>query len=154
MTMMKIQKADVSDAEHILELQKISYKSEAELYHDHNMPPMTQTLKEMQDDFLYKKFLKVTDGNKIIGSVRVFEKDGTCHIGRLMVHPDFQNQGIGTKLMQKIENLFDTCKRLELFAGNKSKKNIMLYEKLGYNTFKTEKINENISLVYMEKIRK
>jgi ribosomal protein S18 acetylase RimI-like enzyme len=151
---MNIQRANVSEAEHILDLQKTSYKSEAELYHDHNIPPMTQTLQEMKDDFLYKKFLKVTEGDKIIGSVRAFEKDGTCHVGRLMVHPDFQNQGIGTKLLQEIEDLFDTCKRFELFAGSKSKKNIIFYEKLGYKTFKTEKINENVSLVYMEKIRK
>ena len=115
---------------------------------------MTQTLQEMKEDFLYKKFLKATEGDKIIGSVRAFEKDKTCHVGRLMVHPDFQNHGIGRKLMQEIENLFGTCKRFELFAGSKSKKNIMLYEKLGYNTFKTEKINEDVSLVYMEKIRK
>jgi len=151
---MEIQRADVSDAEHILDLQKTSYKSEAELYHNYNIPPMTQTLQEMKDDFLYKKFLKATEGDKIIGSVRAFEKDGTCHVGRLMVHPDSQNRGIGRKLVQEIENLFGTCKRFELFAGSKSKKNIMLYEKIGYNIFKTEKINENVSLVYMEKIRK
>jgi predicted N-acetyltransferase YhbS len=119
---MKIQRAYVSDAEHILELQKTSFKSEAELYCNHSIPPMTQTLQEMQDDFLFKEFFKATEGDKIIGSVRGFEKDGTCHVGRLMVHPYFQNQGIGTKLMQEIENLFDTCKRFELFAGSKSKK--------------------------------
>lgn len=151
---MKIQRADISDAERILDLQKTSFKSEAELYNNYNIPPLTQTLKEMQDDFLYKEFLKATEDDKIIGSVRAFEKDGTCHVGRLMVHPNFQNHGIGTNLMQEMENLFDTCKRFELFAGSKSKKNIMLYEKLGYKTFKTEKINENVSLVYMEKIRK
>ena len=142
----------MSEADNILELQKIAFKSEAELYDNFRMPPMTQTLQEMQDDFLHKKFLKAVEGEKIIGSVRAFEKDGTCQVGRLMVHPDFQNQGIGTKLMHEIEKTFDSCKRFELFAGSKSEKNILLYKKIGYNIFRTEKINENVSLVYMEKI--
>jgi len=149
---LKIQVADISEAGQILELQKISFKSEAELYNNFSMPPMTQTLQEMQDDFLHKKFLKAIDGGKIIGSVRTFKKDDTCHVGRLMVHPNFQNHGIGTKLMQGIEKTFDTCKRFELFAGSRSEKNIFLYKKIGYNIFKTEKINDNVSLVYMEKI--
>ncbi|MGI0046742.1 MAG: GNAT family N-acetyltransferase [Nitrosotalea sp.] len=148
---MIIQKATVSDAEEILLLQKLAYKSEAELYHDYDIPPMTQTLKNIQDDFERQIFLKATFDEKIIGSVRAFAQGETCHIGRLLVHPDFQNQGIGTKLMNEIESWFRACKRFELFTGDKSEKNMALYQKLGYETFKTEKITEQITLVYLEK---
>lgn len=76
----------------------------------------------------------------------------TCYIGRLIVHPDFQNQGIGTKLMKEIENKFSYCKKFELITGHKSEKNIKLYEKLNYNIYKMEKLTENLNLVYLEKI--
>lgn len=44
-----IKKAEVSDAEEILSLQKLAYKSEAELYNDFNIPPPVQTLKEINE---------------------------------------------------------------------------------------------------------
>jgi hypothetical protein len=81
-----IEKATVSDAEEILLLQKLAYKSETELYDDLNIPSMTQTLQSMQDEFGHQIFLKATVDGKIIGSVRAFAQEETCHIGRLMVH--------------------------------------------------------------------
>ncbi len=75
----------------------------------------------------------------------------TCYIGRLIVHPDFQNQGIGIRLMKEIENFFMECKRFELMAGHKSERNLKLYKRLGYTKVKTEKLTENLDLVYLEK---
>ena len=76
--------------------------------------------------------------------MRAFAEQGTCYIGRLIVHPDFQNQGTGTKLMNKIERLFNNSKRFELFTGHKSKWNIYFYQKLGYRIFMTKKITDNL----------
>jgi ech hydrogenase subunit C len=45
------QPADKSDAAEILALQKIAYQSEAELYGDHSLPAMNQTLQELEADF-------------------------------------------------------------------------------------------------------
>ena len=151
-SIVNIEQASISDLEQILDLQRISYKSEADLYNDFTIPPMTQTIQEMHDDFLNKRFLKAVKNDKIIGSVRAFEKNATCYIGRLMVHPNFQNRGLGTRLINEIEKMFDACKRFELFTGSKSEKNILLYQKLGYKIFKTQTINEDTSLVYLEKL--
>ncbi|MDH2907744.1 MAG: GNAT family N-acetyltransferase [Candidatus Nitrosotalea sp.] len=149
----KIEKATIADAKEILALQKLAYESEAKLYNDFDIPPMVQTLKSIIDDFGCKIFLKATLNDKIIGSARAFVQEGTCHVGRLMVHPDFQNQGIGAKLVNAMENVFKDSKRFELFTGNKSTKNITLYSKLGYKIFKTEKVTDQISLTYLEKIK-
>lgn len=146
---MIIEKADVSDANQILLLQKLAYSSEADIYNDFGIFPMTQTLDQIEKDFEKWAFLKVLIDNKIIGSVKAYEKEGTCHIGRLIVHPDFQNQGIGTKLIYQIEKIFEG-KRFELFTGDKSQKNLYLYQKLGYKIFKEQKI-DNINYIYLEK---
>ena len=113
---MNIQKANINDAEEILALQKLAYKSEAKLHGDFQIPPLVETLDELKEKFQTHVFLKATAEGKIIGSVRVLQKDNTCYIGRLMVHPDFQNRGIATKLLMEIEKCF-SCVRFELFTG-------------------------------------
>ena len=148
-----IQRAILSDAEEILSLQKLAYRSEAEIYDDFSIPPLLQTLEEIRKDFENQVLLKATFDGKIIGSVRAFVREGTCYIGRLIVHPDFQNQGIGTELMRRIEETFKEARRFELFTGHKSEKNLHLYQKLGYQIFKTVKVNERLNIAFLEKIK-
>lgn len=87
----------------------------------------------------------------IVGSVRAQIKEGTCFIGRLLVHPNFQNQGIGTALMREMEKRFPQAERFELFTGHRSEKNLYLYGKLGYRELRREKVNDRLDLVYLEK---
>lgn len=149
--MMIIEQAKIEDAEEILKLQKLAYLSEAEIYDDYTIPPLTQTLEEIRDDFKRQFFLKATVDEQIIGSVRARLEDETCFIGRLIVHPRYQNRGIGTKLMHEIEGRFGEAKRFELFTGHRSERNLHLYKKLGYRFFRAEPITENLKLVYLEK---
>ena len=146
-----IERAVTDDAEEILSLQKIAYRSEAEIYNDFTIPPLTQTLEGIKKDFENQFFLKAIIDGKIIGSVRAFAKEGTCYVGRLIVHPDFQNQGIGAQLMGRIEEIFKEAPRFEIFTGHKSERNLYLYQKLGYQPFKSVKANEKLTIVYLEK---
>jgi len=68
----------------------------------------------------------------------------------LIVHPEYQNKGIGKKLMAAVEKCFKRV-RYELFTGHQSEKNLALYEKLGYKRFREEKINDGLRFVYLEK---
>jgi N-acetylglutamate synthase-like GNAT family acetyltransferase len=148
---MIIEKAFRENLEEILELQKLAYLSEAEIYNDYSIPPLTQTLNEIKEDLAFQIFLKIVIDNKIVGSVRGYKEEDTCYIGKLVVHPNYQNQGIGTKLLKEIEAKFNDAKRYELFTGFKSEKNLYLYQKLGYKQFRTEHIHENLQMVYLEK---
>lgn len=147
-----IEKASSENAEEILKLQKIAYISEAELIDDFTIPPLQQTIDEIVSEFDDQIFLKVETDNKIIGSVRVYLEDKTSFIGKLIVHPNFQNKGIGTKLLHEAEKLFPNAKRFELFTGQKSLKNIFIYEKHGYNQFREIEISDKLTLVFLEKL--
>ncbi|MFX1314198.1 MAG: GNAT family N-acetyltransferase [Promethearchaeota archaeon] len=147
----EIKSVKENDLEEILQLQKIAYQSEAKIYNDFNIPPLHQTIEEIKHEASKTTFLKATINDKIMGSVRAYRDKGTCYIGKLIVHPEFQNQGIGTLLLKKVENIFTYIDRFELFTGFKSEKNLYLYQKLGYKIFKTEELNENIKLQYLEK---
>jgi ribosomal protein S18 acetylase RimI-like enzyme len=148
---MMIERATISDADEILILQKLAYRSEVEIYNDFNIPPLLQTLENIQEDFEKQFFLKAVIDGRIIGSVRAYQKEETCYIGRLIVHPDFQDKGIGKKLMNEIEKIFSTCHRFELFTGDRSERNLYLYQKLGYKIFKTANITDQTTIVYLEK---
>ena len=148
---MRVERATVDDAEEILSLQKLAYQSEAEIYDDFTIPPLTQTLEGIKKDFENQMFLKAVENGRIIGSVRAFVKEGTCYVGRLIVHPNFQNQGIGAQLMGRIEEIFKEAPRFEIFTGHRSERNLHLYEKLGYQRFKAVKANEKLTIVYLEK---
>ncbi len=150
---MVIEIAKIEDLEEILTLQKKSYQSEAALYDDYSIPPLTQTLEGIKEDYAKMVILKAVENGKIIGSVRAFEEDGVCNIGRLIVHPTHQNKGIGKMLMNAIEDSFRDCMKFSLFTGNKSLKNISFYTKLGYRLVKEEQINENLSYVFLDKCK-
>jgi ribosomal protein S18 acetylase RimI-like enzyme len=149
---MMIKQADMEDAQEILVLQKLAYRSEADIYGDDLIPPMTQSIEEIQAEFAERLCLKVeAESGLIVGSVRAQVKEGTCFIGRLLVHPDFQNHGIGTALMLEMEKRFPQAERFELFTGHRSEKNLYLYRKLGYRELSREKVNDRLDLVYLEK---
>lgn len=151
MTSVTIMPAASEDAKEILDLQYLAYQAEAQLYNDFSIPPLIQTLAEMQSQFDTHVFLKAVEKNRIIGSVRARIDQGTCLIGRLIVLPDSQGKGIGTDLMAAIEQSFKGCDRYELFTGTKSLDNIRLYQRLGYQPFSEKQVNQGLSLVFLEK---
>ena len=146
-----IETAGAGDAAEILALQKTAYRSEAELYDDFTLAPLQQTLEEMDADFARQTVLKAVMDGQIVGSVRAAMDGGVCTLRRLIVHPEYQNFGIGAKLMRAIEARFPAAARFELFTGHKSRRNMYFYEKLGYSVFKTEKETEKIDRVYFQK---
>ena len=147
---MLITHASYRDMACILALQKLAYRSEADRYQDETLPPMVQTIEALQEAFKRLVILKAVMDDVIVGSVRAHAEGDTCFIGRLIVHPDFQNQGIGQILMHQIENAFSHVKRFELFTGHKSDGPLHIYRKLGYKRFKEKKLATH-TLVFLEK---
>jgi ribosomal-protein-alanine N-acetyltransferase len=144
-----IEEVDEADLPDILALQKLAYASEAAIYGS-GIAPMTQTLAEMQASAANLLFLKAVLNGKIVGSIRARTGEGTCFIGRLIVVPELQHQGVGRRLLATMEALHPGC-RFELFTGHLSQRNLELYEKAGYKPFKTVRVGERESLIYLEK---
>ena len=143
----------MEDAPAILALQKLAYESEARLYDDWQLPPLTQTLDSLQAEFASAVVLKALDGDRLVGSVRAREMDGACQVGRLIVSPQLQGRGIGTRLLRSVEAAFPSAERFELFTGSRSESNIRLYERLGYRRLREQVLSPAVTLVFMEKRR-
>ncbi len=148
---MKIERAHDADIPAILVLQKLAFLTEAEIYGDYSIPPLTQTEQSLRAEFGRAIFLKAMEAGELVGSVRGCSFGGTCHIARLAVSPDHRRRGIGAALMRAIESAFGEASRFELFTGERSEGNIRLYRALGYTEFKSERLSDAVLLVFMEK---
>lgn len=148
---MKIQKAEDKDLQKILELQYLAYQSEARLLNNPDIPPLKQTISEVQKEFESGTILKVVDDTEaIVGSVRAYSRDGTLYISKLIVHPGLQGEGIGTSLLKEIEKVCPH-QRYELFTSSKSTRNISLYERLGFRIFEEKPVSNELTFIYLEK---
>lgn len=145
-----IERAEVDDLPDILALQHLAFISEAELFGTRDIEPLTATLDDLLQEYRKCVVFKMVYKNTIIGSVRVKTDADSVYIGKLMIHPDYQRQGLGTKLLLELEHFFPD-RRYELFTSTRSVKNIRLYEKLGYRRFKEHQVTGELIFVYLEK---
>ncbi|PLT43951.1 GNAT family N-acetyltransferase [Paenibacillus sp. FSL W8-1187] len=146
-----IERAKREDLPAILSLQRLAYLSEAELYDGMAIPPLTQTLEELEQDHREGVVLIVVEGGDIVGSVRAKRDGDSVRIGKLIVHPSAQNRGLGKRLLLEAERLWPDAARAELFMGHRSMKNLAFYRKLGYEPFKERLVDERLTLVFLEK---
>ena len=147
---MEICEAKVEDAPIILQIQKEAYISEAEWHNDFNIPPLTQSLAELECEFNHKYILKVVLNEQIVGSGQVKLIESTCHIGRMAVKNDFKGLGIGSKLLSALELAYPEANRVELFTGINSQANLKMYERRGYIRIKEETLGKT-TVVFLGK---
>jgi ribosomal protein S18 acetylase RimI-like enzyme len=147
-----IERAEPVDAEAILALQRLAYRSEAALYGDYSIPPLTESLEELRAVFDEGAVvLRAMRGGRLVGSVRARLRGGTCEIARLIVHPELQGRGIGRRLMAEIEACFPEASRFALFTGDRSQRNLRIYERLGYQRRGSEAQTEKVTIIHLEK---
>jgi len=148
-----LERATVEDAEAILSLQLLAYQQEAAIYNNYEIPPLLQSLAHLREEFHTHTFLVARLNQEIVGSVRALCRDGRCHIGRLIVHPRLQRQGLGSRLIAAIEAAFPEAQFYELFTGHRSEGNLRLYQRLGYREFKRQPSAPGLEIVFLEKSR-
>ncbi|MBD7957595.1 GNAT family N-acetyltransferase [Microbacterium sp. Sa4CUA7] len=122
------------DAGEVLTLQRAAFVNEAIIYGDPDMPPLTQTLEELQAELVDNLGCVALDGARIVGAVRARHDGDLLLIGRIAIAPDQQGRGIGTTLLAAVEQRGrDAGARLaELFTGSLSEANLRLYQREGY----------------------
>ncbi len=150
----RIEEASEEDLTEILQLQKKAFEAVAIKENNFDIQPLKQTYEEIVLEFKKRKFLKYILNGSIIGSVRGHvDENNICYVGKLIVHPDFQNAGIGTALMKELEKYFSTCSSFEIFTSQNSENTLFLYKKLGYTEMYVKEV-DNVSIVFMKRENK
>ncbi|GAA2732010.1 GNAT family N-acetyltransferase [Actinocorallia aurantiaca] len=151
---MIVSRAGVRDAGEILTLQRAAYVTEAQLYGDPFLAPLVEPPEQVRalledGDAVV---LKAVDGARVIGAVRARVQGETCLVGRLVVAPDRQGEGVGGALMKAVEaEVAGRATALVLFTGHLSEGNLRLYRRLGYAEFRRERVSDHLVLVHLRK---
>lgn len=148
-----ITEASEEDLPAILELQRSAFREEAEHVGDMDIKPMSQTLEGLREELAKGIILKYVRDGRILGSVRAWVEGDTCHIGRLVVDPQHWGRGIGHALMGEVEKRFPRVRRYELFTRADHQRNRPFYASLGYVPVRTERHSDNLTFVYLEKVK-
>ena len=134
----------------LLTLQRAAYVTEAQLYDDVRLPALVQTLDDLVHELAASTCVAAVAGTRLVGAVRTRERDGVLHIGRLVVAPDRQGQGIGTRLLLAAEQATG-LPRATLFTGARSTANLRLYQRHGYVERSREQVRPGLELVHLVK---
>jgi GNAT superfamily N-acetyltransferase len=116
----------------LLTLQRAAYVTEAQLYDDVRLPALVQTPDELADELARSSCLAALAGS------------------RLVVAPDLQGRGIGTRLLLAAERS-TTLPRAALFTGARSTANLRLYRRHGYVETAREPVRPGLELVHLVK---
>jgi GNAT superfamily N-acetyltransferase len=113
------------------------------------MQQLTQTIEELIEEWRISVILKIVVDGMIIGSVRGRLRGDGCYVGKLIVHPDYRNHGLGSRLMTAIEEEFDV--QVYELTTAQLEKSIPLYERLGYQIIRREPVTDIFILIHMRK---
>lgn len=153
-TQIRIDLVDDATAGELLTLRRAAFVSEAQVYGDPNIPPLTQTLHELREDLARDDVVTIGawDGYRLVGSVRV-ELEGTkATLGRLAVAPDQQGLGIGTQLMWAVlPYLPEETTEIWVFTGKDSLQNLAMYQRQGYEE-QYDKSAGDLTFTYLRRI--
>lgn len=141
--------ATPGDAGELLTLQRAAYVPELLRYRGRPIPPAVETLPEVRAAIRAGGVLVARDGRRIIGSVRAVRHGTDGEIGRLIVAPDRQGAGLGTRLLRAAEAALPGVTRYVLFTGHASDANLRLYTRLGYAETHRSTDPAGVSLVHL-----
>ena len=139
-----------ADAGEVLTIQRAAFVSEAAIYGSVDMPPLTQTLAEMEAELTSERGLCARIDGRLVGAIRFVEDDDLLLIGRIAIAPDMQGEGIGRGLLDTAEQGSGAA-QAELFTGSLSEANIRLYESCGYRISERVPQGDGTEQIFMRK---
>lgn len=151
----KLIRATVEDAQQLWEMQVKSFQELLEKYQDFETSPANEPINKMIARLNQKEtyYYFIIADNVKVGAIRVidYQTERNKRISPLYILPEYQNRGIAKNAISMCEQIHG-CDNWELDTILQEEGNCYLYEKMGYKkTGKTEKINDNLTLVFYEK---
>lgn len=149
-----LERADVTDAQELYNLQIQSFKALWEKYQDYDFSPgaekIERTVQRLRDPITDFYFISL--GGEHIGALRIRCIEQLCELKQIFILPEYQGYGYAQKAMRIAEALYPNAKKWELDTILQEEKLCCLYEKMGYKqTGKMQHIQPGMDLVFYGK---
>ena len=149
-------RADESDADEILKIQKVAFAELLEKYKDYDTSPANEALEKvlyrLRQPFTYFYLIKLN--GESIGAIRIVDKEDVNEpkrISPLFILPKYRNNGYAQSAILQAEKIHG-ANGWELDTILQEQTNCHLYEKMGYKkTDKIIKVNQLMSLIIYKK---
>ena len=148
--MLILERAVENDALKLAEIQKASFDEESKQFNNNEIggPSGYDSIRFQEEMMQICEYFKVLLHGEIIGGALIFIESNQVHnLGRIFIDPNYQNKGIGIKVMREIERSFPDSTKWWLDTPSWSVKNHHFYTKCGYT-----KVREEGELYIFEKL--
>ena len=149
---MKIELATIQDVHAIIDLHRKAFGPLCEELGWKDALPLTESLEHAYEEFTKCTTLKVqNEEGVIVGSVNGAVTDDSLYIGRLMVLPEYQQQGIGKLLFRESQSRLPH-NRAWLCTCQQVRPPYEFYLREGFKPYKSEMVGPGLTWAYLEKL--
>jgi ribosomal protein S18 acetylase RimI-like enzyme len=149
-----IQPLDLSNvltALQVFGLQKLAYTVEANLIGRSDIPPLLETLQELQSSA--ETFYGYFKDQVLAAAISYKHDEEVLDIYRLMVHPDYFRQGLAGLLLEFIETQEPQCSHIVVATGSLNTPAIGFYKSRGFREVSSYEVTAGFSITTFEKIK-
>ncbi|WP_141538074.1 GNAT family N-acetyltransferase [Bacillus cereus] len=148
----KLNSSSFKVAASILHVQIPAYKIEADYLNSTAIPRLYDTVNDIQNcgETFYGYFFE----NKLVGFLSFIQEEQLIDIHRLVISPDFFKNGIATKLLIYIFNMFPSSMTYIVQTGKANTPAITLYKKHGFIEVTNTELPDGLVLTQLKKDRK
>lgn len=149
-----LRKAEISDADRILEMQKTAFREIYEKYRDEETNPVCESLEKVRMRIIQegRVYYLIEVGKKTVGAINIAATAGGMKkIAPIFLLPEFQGYGYAEETIRKLEEIYGS-EHWELETILEEEKLCRFYEKLGYRkTSKITPVNDRMNLIEYRK---
>ena len=144
--------SDIAVARRVLEIQQAAYAVEAGLVGYDAIPPLHETLAELQSQALV--FLGVSCDRTLAGVLGYRRHGDTVDVDRLMVDPTFFRRGLASKLLRELFVRERDARRFIVSTGFGNHPAVNLYERFGFRVVGDDEPVPGARIVLLERRRR
>lgn len=146
-----IRRARAHDAGRMHQLQQRAFAEEGRRCGTTDIPPLTEPAAAIAEHVAHQRALVAVIDDAVVGCVRGLVEGGVCTVRGLVVDPDHQGRGLGSRLLRALEASLEGVTRIDLTTNTIMEGNEPFYRRHGYQATGTTCPVPGIRLVHMSK---
>ncbi|WP_338653056.1 GNAT family N-acetyltransferase [Sporosarcina psychrophila] len=142
------------EARRLLEIQTEAFSEDLIRYEDHDTNPVNEPIEKLLRKIEIFIHYTILLDDEIIGGADIRDlKENKYRLNRVFLSCEYQNKGLGSKIMKLIESEFPTAIEWSLDTPHLNTRNHHFYEKLGFKKVRQHQITSKLFLIdYVKKI--